>query len=92
MDAEEIEKEWTQEEREVLIQKGLVFTQLLDSIKFKQFLELNYDFVREEESRMMYVVEVPDEVAMKRAAEAMKAAQPDLVTATPADLKRLTKK
>lgn len=86
---------WTEDEKEVLIQKGLLLTQLLESDKFVQFINLNYDIVREEGTKMMYVIEVPDNVAMERVAGAMKEQaknQPSLVHATPADLKKLKKR
>lgn len=77
-----------------LVQKGLVLEQLLQSDKFQQFFAVNYDLVKHEDNGELYVVEVPDEVAMGRASEAMKAqaaAGPRVVTADNEDLKRYTK-
>lgn len=83
---------YSEEEKESLIQKGLVLDQLLQSEKFVQFMNLNYDFVRDEATKMMYVVEVPDQVAMQRAQAMIEAQTPSVVLASEKHLKALEKK
>lgn len=94
-DSDDKNDEFTEEEKNILVQKGLLLTQLLESSKFVQFLNMNYDIMNDEETKSLFVVEVPDDVAMQRAAEIMKEQAADAPKVQPAslqDLKKLSKK
>lgn len=87
--------DFTEEQKNALISKGLLFEQLLQSDKFIPFFKMNYDLMKDEDTQTVYLVEVPDEVARERAMEMAKEQikdAPQVVPATPADLKELTSK
>ncbi len=62
----------TVQERDTLIAQGQLLQQFLQSEKFVSFVNMNYDLMRNEDSKVLYVVEVPDEVAAQRAMAIMK--------------------
>lgn len=61
----------TEEAQHNLIEKGLVFEQLLQSERFTEFFNYNYDLAMDEESRELSLIEVPPEEVMKRTKKAM---------------------
>jgi len=76
---------------------GEVFLQLLQSDRFKQFVELNYEIRRiiddEEKTITIEVVEKPPEVVIQSLGEKpKKAKKPGIKLATPDDLTKLLKK
>lgn len=76
---------------------GEVFLQLLQSDRFKQFVELNYEIRRiiddEEKTITIEVVEKPPEVVMQSlGGKPKKAKKPSIKLATPDDLTKLLKK
>lgn len=86
------------QDKQNLMSKGLLFEQLLQSEKFQSFFRLNYDLVHTEDDSgvpTLYLVEVPDSVALERAREEMKSSitkAPVIVPATEADARKITKK
>lgn len=85
--------ELTEEETRILTQKGLLFEQLLESGKFKQFIDMNYDIIFLQDTNTIQVVEVPDEVALERASKIMQEQQknaPRVQPASASDLKKFS--
>lgn len=87
----------TEEDKNNLMSKGLLFEQLLQSEKFVSFFRMNYDLVTTDADGTMslYLVEVPDEVALERAREEMKLNKPKapvIVQATELDAKSMISK
>lgn len=72
MTEEKEELDFTDEEKELLIQKGLLLTQFLQSDKMVQFIDMNFDLIKEEGTKSISVVEVPDDEALRRAQVMMK--------------------
>jgi len=60
-------QEFTEDEKKIIHNKGLLFDRLLQSERFKDFLAVNYDFMKNPETMTLVVVEVPDDVVLERA-------------------------
>lgn len=85
----------SEEDRNKLINYGLLLQQFFQSDKFRSYIELNYDIVQDPEKKHLFVVEVPDDVAHERAmkmAQAQVRQAPTIVGASKADLQRMLKK
>jgi hypothetical protein len=83
---EEIKPIMSEEQRNLLLQQGLLMQQFLQSEKFVTFINMNYDLMRDDDTKMMYVVEVPDDVAAERAMKIMKQQVKEAPVVQPATL------
>lgn len=75
----------TEREKAELIQQGLLFQQLLQSDRFKAFFNVFYDLRKDEDTKTMYLVEVPDEISMKRVARLHATSQDVSIVASATD-------
>jgi len=82
----------TEEQKLILIAQGMLLQQFLESEKFRTFVSMNYDLMRDEETKLLYVVEVPDDVAAQRALAVMKthaAEGPRVITPSVAEAQKV---
>ena len=89
-----LDQDFSDEEKALLVQKGLLLEQLLQSDKFVQFFNMNYDLMSDGDTKELFLVEVPDAEAAKRAAAIIKQqmGNQSVVAATIADMKKITGK
>lgn len=87
-------------EQQELITRGVIFTELMKSDRFVNFVKCNYDFAQmiddETKTITLQVVEVPGEEVMKRLTELQQilgpeavAGRPQIQVASPDDLRAL---
>lgn len=71
----ETQADLTDEQKQILVQKGLLFEQLYQSERFQLFFAVNFDLMKDEDTQEFFLVEVPHEVAAKRQMQAIKQMQ-----------------